>query len=157
MNDLEVKLVDLDSMHVVVATGYGAEPELQAWGSILDFARDQRMDPWDQSHRFFGFNNPDPEPANAEYGYEQWMTIPTGVEAAAPLETKDVPGGRYASIQIHNLETIGESWRSLADWCDAHGYEIDRTREICLEELLTPIDEPPTEWDMKLYLAVATS
>ena len=60
MADLEVKLIDLDSMHVVVATGYGPEPENEAWGDILEFAQQQDLDPWDQTHRFFGFNNPDP-------------------------------------------------------------------------------------------------
>ena len=155
MPDLEVKLIDLESMHVVVATGFGADPENQAWESLLDFARDQQIDPWDATHRFFGFNNPDPDPERVEYGYEQWMTVPDDVDAIAPLETKDVKGGRYAVVQIHGLDTIGESWRYLADWCTRNGYEIDPSREICLEELLNSIELPPSDWDMNLYLSVA--
>ena len=155
MTQLEAQLIDLESMHVVVATGYGTEPETQAWESILDFAHDQQMDPWDSTHRFFGFNNPDPDPADSEYGYEQWMTVPDNIAAPPPLETKDINGGQYATLQIHGLDTIGEAWESLADWCERNGHRIDHGREVCLEELLTPLEKPPAEWDMNLYLAVA--
>lgn len=154
MADLEVKLIDLDSMHVVVATGYGPEPENEAWGDILEFAQQQDLDPWDQTHRFFGFNNPDPEPITANYGYEQWMTVPSEMTATPPLVTKDVEGGRYAMVRIHGLDTIGDSWRYLVDWCAEQGYLIDTDRDPCLEELLTPIEYSPTEWEMNLYLAL---
>jgi DNA gyrase inhibitor GyrI len=157
MTDLEVKMIDLESMHVVVATGYGAEPETQAWASILEFAEERHMDPWDSSHRFFGFNNPDPDPQHIDYGYEQWMTVPDNIEATPPLETKDFSGGRYAMVAIHGLDTIGDSWQYLADWCDSHGYEIDLRRDTCLEELVGPLDVAPSEWDMNLYLAVTES
>ena len=155
MTDLEVKMVDLDSMHVVVATGYGVEPEDEAWGEILDFARSHRLDPWDQTHRFFGFNNPDPDPVGTEYGYEQWMTVPDDVGVAAPLQTRDVAGGRYAMVRIHGLDTIGKSWQYLAGWCEDHGLIVDTDRNPCLEELLTPIEYSPDQWEMNLYLAVA--
>lgn len=155
MNDLEVKLIDLDSMHVVVATGYGPEPENEAWSDILDFARQHDLDPWDQTHRFFGFNNPDPEPTTVDYGYEQWMTVPNDVSVSPPLTTKDVGGGKYAMVRIHGLESIGESWRYLAGWCEDQGYRIDSERDPCLEELLTPIEYSPAEWEMNLYLALA--
>ena len=155
MTDREVELVELEPMHVVAATGYGADPEYQAWDAILEFARDRQLDPWDSSHRFFGFNNPDPEPTGGAYGYEQWMTMPAGTEAEPPLETKDTKGGRYAALAIHGLEAIGESWQYLASWCEQNGYEVSRTSEVCLEELLTPIDEAPSEWDMRLYLAIS--
>jgi DNA gyrase inhibitor GyrI len=154
MTHLEVKLIDLDSMHVVVATGYGPDPENEAWGDILDFARQQDLDPWDQTHRFFGFNNPNPEPTTVDYGYEQWMTVPSEMMARPPLMTKDVDGGRYAMVRIHGLDTIGESWRYLARWCEEQGYRIDSDRDPCLEELLTPIDYSPSDWEMNLYLAL---
>ncbi len=155
MPDLEVEFVDLEPMHVVAATGYGADPEYQAWDAIQEFARDRQIELWDSTHRFFGFNNPDPEPASSEYGYEQWMTVPAGVDAEPPLEIKDTDGGRYAALAIHGLDSIGEAWQYLADWCASQGYETDQTREVCLEELLTPIDEAPSEWDMRLYLAIS--
>lgn len=155
MDDLDVRLIDLNSMHVVVATGYGEEPESQAWDELLNFAEAQEIDPWDQTHRFFGFNNPEPEAQLADYGYEQWMTIAPEVTVSPPLETKDVEGGRYAMLRIHGLETIGKSWRLLASWCEEHGHEVDRKRNLCLEELLTPIEYPTSQWDMNLYLAVS--
>jgi len=155
MNDLEVQMINLEAMHVVVATGYGTDPENEAWSEILEFATDHDLDPWDQTHRFFGFNDPDPEPIDSDYGYEQWMTVSTEVEVVPPLKTRDVDGGRYAMVRIHGLDTIGDSWRYLADWCKEHGYQIDTDRDPCLEELLTPVEYSPTQWDMNLYLAVA--
>lgn len=154
MSDLDVQLVELEPMHVVAAVGYGADPEYQAWGLILDFARDQQLDPWDSTHRFFGFNNPDPESGSGEYGYEQWMTISRDLQPATPLEVKDVPGGRYAKLAIHGLDTIGDSWQYLADWCRSEGHELDSSRDPCLEELLTPVDRNTADWDLNLYLAI---
>lgn len=155
MNYREVKMIDLDEMHVVVANGFGADPEYEAWNAILEFAEERQLDPWDQTHRFFGFNNPDPVPDSIEYGYEQWMTVSPDVPVAPPLETRDVDGGKYAMVRIHGLETIGASWQYLADWCEEHGYVVDTGRVPCLEELLTPIEYPPSRWDMNLYLALA--
>ena len=115
MLDLDVELVDLAPMHVVSARGYGTEPEYEAWDSILEFARERRIDPWDRTHRFFGFNNPDPMPERATYGYEQWMTVDESVPAATGLEIKDAPGGRYAKVHIHGLDIIGDAWQYLVD------------------------------------------
>ena len=154
MIDLDVEMVDLESMHVVAAMGYGVEPEYEAWDSILEFARDQQIDPWDHTHRFFGFNNPDPMPDRSAYGYEQWMTVAEDVEAFPPLETKEVSGGRYAMAHIRGLDSIGEAWQSLVQWCDQHGLEVATGCEPCLEEVLTPIDQPTDTWDVNLYLAV---
>ena len=84
------------------------------------------------------------------------MTVSPEVTASPPLGTRDVEGGKYAMIRIHGLETIGESWMRLARWCEDHDHEIDSDRTVCLEELLTPIEYSPTQWDMNLYLAVTS-
>lgn len=154
MENIAVRLVDLQPMHVVTANGYGQYPEMEAWDLILDFSNEQDIDPWDKSHRFFGFNNPEPTPESPEYGYEQWMTIDDGIAADEPLDVKDVAGGRYATVHIHGLDTIGDAWQHLASWCEAQGYSVAGDREPCLEELLTPIDAPPEAWEMDLYLAI---
>jgi DNA gyrase inhibitor GyrI len=155
MENLAIRLVDLEPMHVIAACGYGDNPELQAWDMILDFAAEHDLEPWDRTHRFFGFNNPEPTPDSSTYGYEQWMTIADEVDSAAtPLEIKEVPGGRYATLRIHGLETIGDAWDHLVRWCENHGYHVAGDRTQCLEELLTPFDRPTHEWEMDLYLAV---
>jgi DNA gyrase inhibitor GyrI len=155
MLDLDVELVDLEPMHVVSARGYGPEPEYEAWDTILEFANERQIDPWDTTHRFFGFNNPDPSPERAAYGYEQWMTVDEDVSAAMGLVIKDAPGGRYARVRIHGLDTIGDAWQYLVDWCDNQSLAIDTSREPCLEEVLNPIDLPEKDWDVILYLAVS--
>ena len=155
MLDLDVELVDLEPMHVVSTRGYGTEPEYEAWDALLEFADERRIDPWDRTHRFFGFNNPDPAPDRAAYGYEQWMTVDETVAAAVGVALKDAPGGRYARVRIHGLDLIGDAWQYLVDWCDNHHLSIATDRQPCLEELLTPIDQPESTWDVNLYLAVA--
>lgn len=154
MMDLDIRLVDLAPMHVVAARGYGTEPEYEAWDSILEFAKERRIDPWDKTHRFFGFNNPEPSPERAAYGYEQWMTVNDEVSAAIGLELKDAPGGRYAMTHVHGLDFIGDAWQHLVDWCIDHDLTIDTDREPCLEEVLNPIDLPESDWDVDLFLAV---
>lgn len=154
MLDLDVQLVDLEPMHVVSARGYGTEPEYEAWDSILEFAKERQIEPWDKTHRFFGFNNPDPFPNRTAYGYEQWMTVDTSVTAGAGMVIKDPHGGRYARAHIHGLDSIGDAWQHLVEWCHDHSLIIDTSREPCLEEVLNPIDLPEKDWDIDLYLAV---
>ena len=152
--DLDIELVDLEPMHVVAARGYGTAPEYEAWDAILEFSRERHIDPWDNTHRFFGFNNPEPEPGRVAYGYEQRMTVEDAVSPDLGLEIKDSPGGRYAKAHIHGLDSIGDAWDSLVVWCEDHDLDIDTSREPCLEEVLNPIDVPESEWDLNLYLAV---
>ena len=154
MQNIAVRLVDLHPMHVVAANGYGQYPETEAWDLILDFTKQRRIDPWDRRHRFFGFNNPDPSPETPEYGYEQWMTIDTGTAVEDPLHVRDFTGGRYATVHIHGLDSIGDAWQHLVGWCAENGYTIATDREPCLEELHSPIDMPTEDWDMDLSLAV---
>ena len=153
--DLDIELVDLEPMHVVAARGYGTAPEYEAWDAILEFAKGSAIDPWDKTHRFFGFNNPYPAPDRIAYGYEQWMTVEDAVAPEFGLEVKDSPGGRYAMAHINGLSSIGDAWQSLVAWCDDNDLAVDTSREPCLEEVLNPIDVPETEWDLNLYLAVA--
>ena len=155
MMELDVQLVELEPMHVVAARGYGNEPEYEAWDSILEYARERQIDPWDKTHRFFGFNSPDPAPDRIAYGYEQWMTVDTEVPPTVGVEIKDAPGGRYAKTRIHGLNLIGDAWQHLVEWCNDHSLDVDTTRQPCLEEVLNPIDVPEHDWDVNLYLAVS--
>ena len=152
MENIAVRLVDLQPMHVVSATGYGQYPETEAWDLILDFTNEQRIDPWDRTHRFFGFNNPDPSPETPEYGYEQWMSVGPDVEPFGEVEIKDFKGGLFAVLRCNGLATISEDWGRLAAWVEASPYEADSNQ--CLEELLTSPVLPHGEWVFDLYVAI---
>ena len=153
----DIKIVDLDPMHVVSALGYGESPEGQAWDLILGYAGNTGVTPWDGSHRFFGFNNPDPAHGSPNYGYEQWITVPAATEVSEPLEAKKFQGGRYAVLRLHGLEGIGDAWKELVTWVEDQGYEIAASEYACLEELLTPIDQPQETWEFDLYLGIVPS
>ncbi|MDJ0952813.1 MAG: GyrI-like domain-containing protein [Acidimicrobiia bacterium] len=150
----DVRTVELDAMPVVSALGYGESPEEQAWDLILSYATESGLDPWDGTHRFLGFNNPDPSPGSPNYGYEQWITVPAGTTVSAPLEVKQFRGGSYAVLRLHGLEGIGEAWKELVTWVEDQGYEIAASEHACLEELLTPLDQPQETWEFDLYLGI---
>lgn len=149
-----VSIIELEALRVVAAYGFGEQPELEAWDSIQRFAADHGLEPWSGRHRFFGFNNPNPSAGSPNYGYEQWMTIGPGVDVEAPLEAKEIHAGRYAALRFQGLNLIGASWEALARWCEDAGYAIPGDPELCLEELHTPTDRPPDEWEFTLLLGV---
>jgi len=151
----DVTIVALEPTQVVSALAFGEEPESQAWNLILGYAAANGLTPWDGDHRFFGFNNPDPAPGSPNYGYEQWITVAGETTAVEPLESKRFAGGRYAMLRLHGLEGIGEAWEQLVAWVEDEGYDIASTEHSCLEELLTPLDQPQDEWDFNLYLGIA--
>jgi DNA gyrase inhibitor GyrI len=139
MEHLDVRLLHLDKMTVASALGFGTQPELQAWGKILDFARAHGLLEQPQRPRFFGFNNPNPSPGSPNYGYEQWMTLPSGLQPEDDLEVKEIPAGLYAVARFQGLEHIGQMWMRLVAWCEASPYQMKEGQ--CLEELLSPIED----------------
>lgn len=139
MEHLDVRLIRLEKMTVVSALGFGTQPELQAWDKILSFARANGLLDQPQRPRFFGFNNPNPSPGSPNYGYEQWMTIPSGLNPETGLEVKEIPASLYAVTRFQGLEHIGPMWMSLVAWCEASPYQMDEGQ--CLEELISPIED----------------
>jgi DNA gyrase inhibitor GyrI len=150
----EVRIVELDPMRVIAALGYGESPEEEAWGLITRYAEKSGFEMSDRSHRFFGFNNPDPTPGSPNYGYEQWITMPDATTADEPLEAKQFAGGRYAVLRLHGLAGIGDAWKQLVAWVEDQGYEINTAEHACLEELLTPLDLPQDDWEFDLFLGI---
>ena len=154
MSDLEVRIVQLDSMRVAYALGFGPSPEEIAWGKILAFGKARGLlEDLDQV-RFFGFNNPNPSPGSPNYGYEQWMTVGEGIEAEGEVKIRDFPGGLYAVTRIKDLNQIGRVWKELAVWQEDSKYK--RGNHQWLEELLSPLDLTHIE-DLifDLYLPIA--
>lgn len=151
MTDNEVRIVELEPLRVAATLGFGPEPETEAWGKLMTWAR--ATNSLDGTQRFFGFNNPNPMPGSPNYGYEQWMTIEPDVEPVSDVEIKDFEGGLFAVLRCDGLATITEDWGRLAAWLEASRYRADNRQ--CLEELLNSPVLPQTEWAFDLYVAIA--
>jgi DNA gyrase inhibitor GyrI len=151
----EITIIELEPMHVVSALGFGESPEGEAWDLILGYAADNELEPWSGETRFFGFNNPDPTPGSPNYGYEQWITVSDETAVSAPLEAKQFPGGKYAVLRLQGLDEIGDAWKELVAWVEDQSHEISASEYACLEELLTPLDQPQDSWKFNLYLGIA--
>ncbi len=154
MDDLDVEMRELPAMRVACALGFGPEPEPEAWQLIQEFSERSGIDMNDGTHRFFGFNNPNPAPGSPNYGYEQWMTVGDDVEASDSVTIKDIPAARYAVTRFRGIENITPTWKRFVQWFEENGLEWGSHCD-CLEELLTPLGTPIEEWEFDLYLPVA--
>jgi DNA gyrase inhibitor GyrI len=159
MDELEVRIVRLESMRVAYALGFGTQPERQAWTKILTWAHSKDILNKPEVHRFFGFNNPDPAPGSPNYGYEQWITVDPAAQAEGEIRIKDFPGGLYAVTRC-TLNVIGETWKRLVAWKEASSYHWGAPP--FLEAALTPpksVDDiearPFDEIVLDLYLPIS--
>ena len=116
--ELSVRIVQLDGMHVASAHGFGAEPEMIAVGKITGWAADQGL----QQPRFFGFNNPDPHPGSPNYGYEAWVQVAEPGSAEEGITYKEFTGGLYAVTRAQGVEEIYPTWGRLVTWCEGSPY-----------------------------------
>ena len=151
----DVRIVELPDMRVVSALGFGESPEPMAFDIMERFCAEHGLDSEDGTHRYFGFNNPNPSPGSPNYGYELWLTVGDDVEAGdgADVEIKHVPAARYAVHRFTGLENIGREWQALVHRVEDSGHQVGRGN--CLEQLRTPTDRAPEEWVFDLYLPIA--
>ena len=157
MGQLDVRIVDLPPVRVAVAHGSGEHPEGQAWRAIMAFAKSHGLVAELKSHRFFGFNNPEPSPDSPGYGYDQCMTIQTSPTAEDQVKIIDLSGGRYAVTRCRGAGNLGTVWKQLAAWQQRNHYDAGPCQ--CLEEVLNPEafvtteggPSPDDAWDKVLF------
>ncbi len=155
MSDPDVRIVKLEPMRVAAALGYGPSPEPEAWEKLLTWARAHGQ--LEGRPRFFGFNNPGPQPGTPNYGYEQWMTVTAAAAPEGDIKLKDFPGGLFAVARCRGTDNLPQAWQDLVTWQERSRYRMESDR--CLEECLTPgaFDEQPVPFDrleFDLYLPV---
>ena len=138
MNDLSVRIVELQPMLVASGLGFGPSPEPLAWKKVIDFMKSQGWLDDMKSHRFFGFNNPNPSPGSPNYGYEQWVTVDKGTTAPGDIEIKEFAGGMYAVTQCEGIPLISETWGKLVAWQEDSQYKKPPNYYECLEEVVNP-------------------
>jgi len=153
MSDIDVRILRLEPMRVASAYGFGDGPEGKAWDQLLTWAKGKGLLENPTAHRFFGFNNPDPSPASPNYGYEQWMTVETGLQPEGEIRVKDFPGGLYAVTHCR-LSRIGETWQQFVAWREDSRYKP--AHHQWLEECLTPpLSGEIGDLEFDLYMPVA--
>lgn len=155
MSELEVQIVAMPQMRVASTLGFGATPEAQAFEQLAAFIRSQGIDT--SGARHFGFDNPSPSPGSPNYGYEAWVTVGPDVEGEGEVVIKEIPRRRYAMTNFKGLENIGRVWKELVAWLEESPYEWPDNAHCaeCLEELLTPMEDPPETYVFNLYLPIA--
>jgi DNA gyrase inhibitor GyrI len=147
MPEIEVRVVELNPMRMASALGYGREPEIEAWTMLLKWARGQGLLADLEACRFFGFNNPDPSPGSPNYGYEQWLEIPSNIQPSGDVNLVQFPGGSYAVTGCTLLD-IGEKWQQLVAWCEAS--DCDQSGGQGLEALQNPAEFITPEGELLL-------
>lgn len=146
-----VRIVLLPPCTVAACRCVGDAPEEAAGDIMNDFVRSSRLYERKPDARLFGFNNPAPEPGHSCHGYEDWVTIPDGMEVPAPLVKKYFPGGLYAAYAIAFPDF--HEWDFLRKWVE--NSEIYRTdyhdraqkdMRGCLEEHLNWVYSAHMGW-----------
>jgi len=155
MVDREVRIVDLPSMRVASALGFGPDPENQAFSILIPFAKRIGLEPGSPGYRTFGFNNPNPSPGSPNYGYEVWLVVGPDVEATDPITIKEVPGSKYAVTRFTGLSNIGQVWKELVAWFEDSPYTRPPNCDMCLEEVVNPTETDPEKFIFDLYLSIA--
>ena len=152
MSDLNVRIVKLDAYRVAATLGFGAGPEGLAWEKMEAYLKQTQLLQDGQSHRFFGFNNPNPSPASPNYGYEVWVTVGEDAQPSADVKIKNFEGGLYAVTYCKGVQNLFEKWQGLVRW--THGSAYTMAHALCLEEQLSPVGTPVEEIEFDLYLAL---
>lgn len=151
MTEFEVRIVTLEAMRVASASGFGEQPELQAWNTLLTWAKDRGINL--KERRFFGFNNPNPTPGSPNYGYEQWITVGPEAKSDEGIEIKEFPGGLYAVTRCEGLQHISDIWMQLAVWREDSHYQ--EAHHQWFEECFTPEAERLEDYIFDLYAPIA--
>ena len=153
MGELQVRIVALEPMRVASAHALSASPEEDAYAKLIAWARPKGLTDDLETHRIFGFNNPDPSPGSPNYGYEFWIVVGPEVEPEGEIKVKEFPGGRYAVTRCTGVESIGPTWKKLNTWLEDSKYEFSHHQ--WLEEHIGDVDVPPDELVLDLYMPIA--
>ncbi len=154
MRELQVRIVELEPMRVACAHAYSASPELDAWDKLIGWAKPKGLLDDPDTHRIFGFNNPDPSPGSTNYGYEFWIVVGPEVAPEGEIKIKDFSGGLYAVTRCTGVENIGPTWKQLVMWAKESNHA--HAHHQWLEEHIGPADVPIDEekFVLDLYMPI---
>ena len=110
----DIRIITLPPCTVAASHFIGPDPEAHVTNEIESFVRKTRLWETHPELRVYGFNHPNPSETSETYGYEQWVTVPEGLDIPAPLKKKTFAGGLYAAHMIPFGQF--QEWNSLMDW-----------------------------------------
>ncbi len=154
MKQENVRIVKLEPFRAVGFSGFGTQPEDQAWKALEAWAKPKG---WldDPAHPIFGFNNPDPSPGSPNYGYEFWLALQTGDKVEGGLQVKEFAGGMYAVLRVDAIDPykdIPAAWQELVKWQQGSKYKISCSQ--CLEGHVSET-RPPAVFSLDLMLPIS--
>lgn len=155
MDELNVRVIQLEPMRMICFSGFGTEPETQAIRKMTEWAKSKGLYKDGKPRRFFGFNNPDPSPGSPNYGYDVWMTVDESVQPDGEARLIEFPGGQYAVARCEVKDPyadIPHTWQRLVTWMENSTYTYGQHQ--WLEEQLTTYDDPSQGFILDLYLPI---
>ncbi len=126
---MDVRIERLPAMRVASARAVGPAPEMEAWARLRAWAEPAGLLSEPAGHPVFGFNNPNPSPEKAEYGYEFWIGIDPDTVCPAGIDVQEFAGGRYA-VATCGLTEVPEKWKQLWEWVKRSEYRWRDTHEL---------------------------
>lgn len=123
--DMNVRIIQLPECEVASYKAIGDNPEEVVGDKVSAFIQERKLFTLKPDARMFGFNSPNPGVLpNGQHGYEDWITIPKGLELPEGFERKTMPGGLYAAFTIKFPEF--HLWEDLIRWAETNDkYEPD--------------------------------
>ncbi len=159
MSEQDIRIVKLPSLRVAWAHAYSSTPENDAWNKLMPWAKSKGLLDDPQTHRIFGFNNPDPSAGSPNYGYEFWIVVGPELVPEGEIKIKTFEGGLYAVLRCevrgNAYEEIPQAWQRLVAWFEASRYK--RGQHQWLEEHIGPADIPQNtqEFTLDLFMPIA--
>ena len=156
MEKLDVRFVRLPPYQVASAHAYSAQPEFQAWSTLMEWALPKGLLDSARGARLFGFDNPIPSAGSPNYGYEFWLTVDESVQPEDPIQIKHFPGGYFAVTRVTGAQNIFNTWQALVTWCENSPHHMVDNQ--CLEEHIGPLNIDKIDEDkltLDLYLPIA--
>ncbi len=150
-NSKTLQIEEMEPMRIARVVVECEGPEIAAFQALADWAQKNEPAPPPRT-RFFGFNEPCPEPGQTVYAYEAWMTVSKDARGDGEVSVRVHPGGRYA-VTTTPLPEIGAAWHRLASAVKAGGYEYGSGPAL-EEALANPIETPFDKAEIKLYFPI---
>jgi DNA gyrase inhibitor GyrI len=121
LDDHKIQIITLTQMRMASTYGFGHNPEEIAWKKLVDWAKPKNFLNDIESYPIFGFNNPNPSPGSAKYGYEFWIKVPVDAEPQDDIRIIEFMGGTYAVLRCDAQgdpgKNIPTAWHELIEWC----------------------------------------
>jgi DNA gyrase inhibitor GyrI len=112
MTALKVRIKELNPMRMASVRVISANPELDAWRKLKEWAESKGLLRDPKSHPVFGNTCQPPHKNETEYGYEFWISIDAETEVSGDIAEQTFVGGLYAVI-THQGPPNPEAWKSL--------------------------------------------